>query len=86
MSPDMFSSNGNSHGLQRTVMEALDGNTLRRQLVANVSRSELSADDKLKTLTECVGQIKHRRILEKVAVGAGLTLSRFLTNDALELF
>ncbi len=86
MNPDRIGRNGNSRGFQTTAMEAPDRYTLRRHLVACVDRSKLSVEDKVKALTDCVGQIETRGILEKVAGEAGLTLAHFLTNDALALF
>jgi hypothetical protein len=45
MSPDLLSRNGNSHGFQMIAMDAPDKYSLRRQLIANVNRSKLSAND-----------------------------------------
>jgi hypothetical protein len=80
--------NGNSHGFKAEPggIRDSDAKALRRKLVTAMNGAELSVGEKSNALNECRGQIENRGTVEGVAAEAGLTLSHFLTNDALELY
>jgi hypothetical protein len=80
--------NGNSHGFKAEPggIRGSDAQALRRKLVAAMNDAELSAGEKSNALNECRGQIENRGTVEGVAAEAGLTLSHFVTNNALELY
>jgi hypothetical protein len=62
------------------------GDSLRGQLFAVLNDSKVSADKVLKALSQCEAHIRNRIMVETIAKECGLKLSRFLANDALELY
>ena len=65
---------------------AIKSNFLRQQVFAVLRDSTTSAEEDLEALSQCAGHIKNRMIVEAIARDCGLTLTGFLTNDALELY
>lgn len=63
-----------------------NGNSLRNQIFAIFKRNKVSANQAIKVLSQCFSHITNRMLVEKTAEECGLRLSRFLTNDALELY
>lgn len=63
-----------------------DGNSLRDQIIALLNSNKVSAERALKALSQCEAQIRNRTIVEAIAKECRLKLSRFLANDALELY
>lgn len=61
-------------------------NFLRQQVFALLRESTTSAEEDLKALSQCAAHIRNRMIVEGIARDCDLTLARFLTNDALELY
>jgi hypothetical protein len=59
---------------------------LRNQIFALLRESPTSAVEDLDALSQCIAHIQNRMIVEGIARECGLTLARFLTNDALELY
>ena len=60
--------------------------SLRDQIFGLLSKKKASFGDALKALSECEAHIRNRMMVEKIAKECGLKLSRFLTNDDLELY
>jgi hypothetical protein len=60
--------------------------SLRQQVFALLHESTTSAEEDLEALSHCTAHIRNRMIVEGIARDCGLTLARFLTNDALELY
>lgn len=61
-------------------------NFLRQQVFALLRESTTSAEEDLKALSQCAAHIRNRMIVEGIARDGGLSLTGFLTNDALELY
>ncbi|HWT78312.1 MAG TPA: hypothetical protein VN648_05855 [Candidatus Methylomirabilis sp.] len=61
-------------------------NFLRQQVFALLRESTTSAEEDLEALGQCGAHIRDRMLVEIIARECGLTLVRFLTNDALELY
>jgi hypothetical protein len=59
---------------------------LREQILSLLSDSTTSVGEDLESLSHCTAHIRNRMIVEGIARDCGLTLARFLTNDALELY
>jgi hypothetical protein len=88
MTSQPMNGNGHSHGftMEPGGTRGPDVNGLRQKLLAALNEAPLPAGNKMKVLNECRSQLATRRAVERVASEAGLTLSHFLTNDALELY
>jgi hypothetical protein len=88
MTSQPLNGNGHAHGFTTDPggTRGPDANGLRRKLLAVLSAAELPAGSQMKVLNECRSQLEARRAVERVASEAGLSLSHFLTNDALELY
>ena len=63
-----------------------NGDSLRDQIFAIFKKNKVSANQAIKALSQCFSHITNRMLVEKTAKECGLRLSRFLTNDALELY
>jgi hypothetical protein len=61
-------------------------NFLRQQVFALLRESTTSAEEDLEALSQCAAHIRNRMIVEGIARECGLSLTGFLTNDALELY
>jgi hypothetical protein len=60
--------------------------SLRQQVFALLHESTTSAEEDLEALSQCAAHIRNRMIIEGIARDCGLSLTGFLTNDALELY
>jgi hypothetical protein len=61
-------------------------NSLRDNIFGLLRDTRTSVDEDLEVLSQCVADIRHRRILGDIARESGLALTGFLTNHALELY
>ena len=61
-------------------------NFLREQVFALLGESTTSAEEDLEALAQCGAHIRDRTLVEGIARDCGLSLTGFLTNDALELY
>lgn len=59
---------------------------LRNQIFTLLRESTTSAAEDLEALSQCAAHIRNRMIVEGIARECGLSLTGFLTNDALELY
>jgi len=60
--------------------------SLRDQIFALLNKKKASFEDALKALSQCEAHIQNRVMVEKIAKECGLKLSRFLSNEELELY
>lgn len=60
--------------------------SLRQQVFALLRESTTSAEEDLEALSQCAAHIRNRMVVEGIARECGLSLTGFLTNDALELY
>jgi hypothetical protein len=65
---------------------AINSNFLRQQVFALLRESTTSAEEDLEALSQCAAHIRNRMIVEGIARDCGLSLTGFLTNDALEMY
>lgn len=65
---------------------ATKSSALRDNIFAFLRGTATTAEEDLDTLSQCAAQIRNRRIIAEIARACGLTLTGFLTNDALELY
>lgn len=63
-----------------------DGNSLRDRIFDLLQNSRTSVEEDLVALQQCTSQIRNRLIIEQTAKECGFKLSRFITNDDLELY
>jgi len=61
-------------------------NLLRQQIFELLRESPTSVGEDLEALSQCLAHIQNRMLVEGIARELGLSLARFLTNDALELY
>ncbi len=61
-------------------------NVLRDQIFALLRESTTSVREDLEALSQCMGHIQNRMVVEGIARECGLTLTRFLTNDTLDVY
>lgn len=64
----------------------IKNNLLRQQVFALLRESTTSVEEDLEALSQCEAQIRNRMTVEGIARECGLSLTGFLTNDALELY
>jgi len=76
------SKNGNGHAGGGPALES----TLRPKIFAMLTDSDASMEQCLKVLSQCAAHIQNRQLIEKTAAACKLTLSGFVTDDALELY
>ena len=69
--------------VRNSPSKAID--SLRDDIFVLLSDKEVSFEDALKALSQCEAHIRDRMLVEAMAKECGLTLSRFLANDTLEL-
>ncbi len=65
---------------------ATKSSMLRDQLLTLLQESTTSVEEDVRALSECLAQVKNRRILEEIVGACGLTLAGSLANDSLELY
>ena len=65
---------------------AIKSNFLRQQVFAVLRDSTTTVEEDLGALSHCAAHIRNRMIVEGIARDCGLSLTAFLTNDALELY
>ncbi len=63
-----------------------NGDSLRDQIFALFKKNKVSSKQAIKALSQCFSHITNRMLVEETVKECGLRLSRFLTNDALELY
>jgi hypothetical protein len=68
------------------ILLSENGDSLRDQIFAIFKKNKVSANQAIKALSQCFSHITNRMLVEETAKECGLRLSRFLTNDALELY
>ncbi len=61
-------------------------NLLRDHILAILNGSTTTVTEDLDALAQCAAHIRNRMIVEGIARECGLSLTGFLTNDALELY
>ena len=64
----------------------IKSNLLRQQIFELLRESPTSVGEDLEALSQCLAHIQNRMLVEGIARELGLSLARFLTNDALELY
>jgi hypothetical protein len=60
--------------------------SLRTQIFGLLREGTTSAAEDLEALSQCVAHIQDRMLVEGIARECGVTLTRFLTNDTLDLY
>jgi hypothetical protein len=65
---------------------ATKGQHLRDSIFALLRETAMTADEELAALSQCAAHIRNRRIIGDIAPDCGLTLTGFLSNDALEFY
>ena len=63
-----------------------NGQVLREQIFAVLSKSKTPAEGWLKILSQCTAQVRNRTIIERIAQECDLTLSGFRSDATLELY
>jgi hypothetical protein len=63
-----------------------NSNPLRDKILELLNNSITSSSEDLDALLQCASQIRNRMIVLQVAKECGYSLSRFITNDKLELY
>ncbi len=70
----------------RMRFEIPDAQSLRDEIFALLENSGTTYGEDLSALLQCADQIRNRQIVQQTAKECGLKLSRFISNDCLELY